>query len=87
MLLTDLYIAKKHPEVSSKWRYDVVQSTGSYDFFESLMLNKKNPNLGGLSYHFIDTPDNWNRHGARRSDKAFNLGLKCYHPPLKNATT
>lgn len=73
MILTDIYKGEKAPD--KKTRYEVVASTGNYDLFESILINKRNPNKGGQSFNFVDTPDNWNfGPQKRRPDKAISKG-------------
>jgi len=57
MILTDYYKAEKLTESVS--RYDVTASTGEYDFFESLLINKRVFNIGGLSVNLVPRPERW----------------------------
>ena len=47
MILTDFYKGQRLTEAQS--RYDVTASTGEYDLFEILLINKLKFNVGGLS--------------------------------------
>ncbi len=68
MILTDYYKGSKDP--NTKTRYDVVESTGSYDYFEQNLINKKSPNRGGLSFYLVDRPNSWGNQWERKADKA-----------------
>lgn len=68
MILTDYYMGVK--DTNTKTRYDVVESTGSYDYFEQILINKKPPNKGGLSFYLVDRPNRWGNRWERKSDKA-----------------
>lgn len=68
MILTDYYKGIK--DANTKTRFDVVVSTGSYDHFEHLLINKKKPNIGGLSFYLVDRPERWGKRWERKSDKA-----------------
>lgn len=68
MILTDYYKGFKDP--SKKTRFDVVASTGSYGLFERQLINKKEPNLGGLSLYLVDRPGHWGTKWQRQTDKA-----------------
>lgn len=49
---------------SAKSRFDIVASTGEYDLFESLLINKRGFNVGGLSINLIERPERWNEKNA-----------------------
>ncbi len=66
MILTDYYQCKKLTEAKS--RFDVIEATGEYDFFENLLINKRAFNVGGLSLNLVERPDKW-------SGKATDLAL------------
>lgn len=68
MILTDCYIGIKN--ANTKTSYDVKYSTGSYDHFESLLINKKGSNIGGLSFYLVNRPSRWGGAMERKTDKA-----------------
>ena len=57
MILTDYYKGQKLTNANS--RFDITASTGGYDFFETLLINKQKFNIGGLSFNFGQRPDRW----------------------------
>ena len=57
MILTDYYKGEKLTEAES--RYDITASTGDYDLFESLLINKRKFNVGGLSFNCGQRPKGW----------------------------
>jgi hypothetical protein len=57
MIFTDCYIGNKLTD--AKFRYDITFSTGEYDLFESLLVNKRGFNIGGLSFNYVPRPDRW----------------------------
>jgi hypothetical protein len=67
MILTDYYKGVKDP--NTKTRYDVVESTSSYDYFERILINKRNPNKGGLSFYYGNGSGRWGKSWERKSDK------------------
>ncbi len=69
MILTDFYKGEKLTEAKS--RFDITASTGEYDLFESLLINKKVFNIGGLSFNFGQRPDKW---GGKKTDMAITKG-------------
>ena len=82
MILTDLYVGLN--DANTKTRYDVVLSTGSYDFFEQILINKKKPNVGGLSFYYVDTPKIYGNRRERKSDKAItksSLNISSVYMP------
>ena len=85
MILTDYYKTQKLTDAAS--RYDVTQSTASYDLFENLLINKKKFNVGGLSLNYVDRPKDWKGDAARIADKAFTKGAmnlsSIYVPDLQ----
>jgi hypothetical protein len=62
MILTDYYQAEKLTK--AKCRRDIVASTGEYDFFENLLINKRDFNIGGLSLNLVDRPKHWKNKNA-----------------------
>lgn len=59
MILTDYYKAEKLPEIKSKYRYEITVTTGNYDLFETDLLNKRDPNKGGLSFNLVPRSLRW----------------------------
>ncbi len=57
MILTDYYRADKLTKARS--RHDITASTNEYDYFESLLINKRGYNVGGLSFNLVPRPDQW----------------------------
>ena len=55
MILPDRYLFKKLTEAKS--RFDCTESSESYDFFESLLINKRCFNVGGLSLNLCPQPE------------------------------
>lgn len=62
MILTDYYKGEKLTDAKS--RFDIVASSGEYDLFESLLINKKSFNVGGLSFNLVSRPDRWKKKNA-----------------------
>ena len=62
MILTDYLKGKKLTEAKS--RFDVVASSESYDFLESLLINKRGFNVGGTSFNCVTRPDRWKKKNA-----------------------
>ena len=69
MILTDYYKAEKLTEAKS--RFDITISTGDYDYFENLLINKQKFNIGGLSFNCGQRPDRWK---GKRTDMAITKG-------------
>ena len=69
MILSDYLKAVKMTE--AKYRYDLIASTGSYDFFEILLVNKRGFNVNGHSFNCVPRPAKWN---GRKSDLAITKG-------------
>lgn len=69
MILTDYYKGEKLTEAKS--RFDVTVSTGGYDYFESLLINRQKFNVGGLSFNYVPRPDKWN---GKKTDFAITKG-------------
>jgi hypothetical protein len=69
MILTDYYKGEKLTD--SKSRYDITASTQEYDLFESLLINKRTFNIGGLSFNCGQRPDRW---GGKKTDMAITKG-------------
>jgi len=60
---TDYYKGEKLTD--AKFRYDITASTGEYDYFESLLINKRGFNIGGLSFNRTPTPES---HKGKKAD-------------------
>ena len=69
MILTDYYKGQKLTDAQS--RFDITASTGGYDLFETLLINKQKFNIGGLSFNFVQRPDRW---GGKKTDMAITKG-------------
>jgi len=83
MMLTDYYQGQKLTEAKS--RFDIVASTGEYDFFENLLINKQKFNIGGLSFNCGQRPDRWK---GKKTDMAITKGSQnitsVKRPSLEN---
>ena len=83
MILTDYYKGEKLTEAQS--RFDITASTGEYDLFESLLINKRKFNIGGLSFNFAPQPET---HGGKKVDfilcKGCHSITKVFRPNLEN---
>jgi hypothetical protein len=69
MILTEYYSFKRLSD--AKCRLDAIASTGDYDLFESLLINRKVFNIGGLSLNLVQRPDKWN---GKKTDFALTKG-------------
>jgi len=69
MIFTDYYKAEKLTD--AKTRYDITHSTGEYDYFENLLINKRGFNKGGLSFYYGGRPSHWK---GRKRDMAITKG-------------
>lgn len=83
MILTDYYKGEKLTD--AKCRFDITASTGEYDLFESLLINKRKFNIGGLSFNFTLQPET---HGGKKVDNILGKGshsiTKVFRPNLEN---
>lgn len=70
MIFTDYYRARK----TGAHRYDITHSTASYDYFESVLINKAKTNVGGLSFYYVDRPATFKAADGRRAEKAITKG-------------
>lgn len=59
---------------NAECRYDITKSTGSYQPFEHLLINKRKFNVGGLSFNYVERPDRWKGEDGRRAQKALTKG-------------
>lgn len=86
MILTDYYKGVKMTDAES--RFDVKNSTQSYEPFESLLINKRKFNVGGLSFNYVPRPANFKGIDGRRPDRAITKGNDnisgVYVPDLQN---
>jgi hypothetical protein len=57
MIFTDYYKGEKLTDAKS--RYDITASTCDYDLFESLLINKRGFNVGGLSFNYCPQPEGY----------------------------
>lgn len=62
MIFTDYYKGQKL--TVAKCRFDIVASSGEYDLFESLLINKRGFNIGGLSFNLVTRPERWKSKNA-----------------------
>lgn len=69
MILTDYYRGEKLTVANS--RFDITASTGEYDLFETLLINKLKFNIGGLSFNCGQRPDKW---VGKKTDMAITKG-------------
>lgn len=69
MIFTDYYKGEKLTDAKS--RYDITVSTGEYDYFEILLINKRGFNVGGLSFNLVARPDRWK---GKKTDLAITKG-------------
>lgn len=69
MILTDYYKGEKLTPAKS--RFDITASTGEYDLFESLLINKQKFNINGLSFNYCPRPDRWK---GKKTDMAITKG-------------
>jgi len=66
---TDYYKGEKLTDAKS--RFDITASTGEYDYFESLLINKRTFNIGGLSIYLTGRPEDWK---GKKTDLALTKG-------------
>jgi len=69
MIFTDYYKGEKLTDAKS--RYDITTSTNEYDYFESLLINKRGFNVGGLSFNLVARPALWK---GKKTDLAITKG-------------
>lgn len=83
MILTDYYKGEKL--TVAIYRFDITTSTGEYDLFESLLINKRKFNIGGLSFNFAPQPET---HGGKKVDfilcKGSHSITKVFRPNLES---
>ena len=70
MILNSLFIAEK--SFGTKTRFDVTGLYGNHEFLELILINKRNPNQGGMSFYLVDRPKKFK--GADLVDKAITKG-------------
>ncbi len=69
MTFTDYYKGQRLTDAKS--RFDITSSTGEYDFFEKMLINKLKFNIGGLSFNFGERPKDWK---GKATDMAITKG-------------
>lgn len=69
MILTNLYIVEKVPQL--KTRFNVIRTTHDHEFLEALLVSKKDPE-GSLSLYLVDRPKRFK--GTDVTDKAVTKG-------------
>ena len=69
MIITDYYKGEKL--TPAKCRFDITASSGEYDFFETLLINKRGFNIGGLSFNLVTRPERWK---GKKTDLAITKG-------------
>lgn len=69
MIFTDFYKGEKLTDAKS--RYDITSSTNEYDYFESLLINKRGFNIDGLSFNLVSRPERWK---GNKTDLAITKG-------------
>jgi len=82
MILTDYYKAQKLTDAES--RYDVDNSTQEYELFESLLINKRKYNVGGLSFNYVPRPASFKGIDGRKTEMAItkgNVNISSIHVP------
>lgn len=63
MIFSDYYKFEKL--TAAKSRFDCTASTGEHDLFETLLINKRTFNVGGISLNYCPQPET---HGGQRVD-------------------
>ncbi|MBK9671490.1 MAG: hypothetical protein IPO70_04395 [Bacteroidetes bacterium] len=58
----------------AKSRYDITHSTGTYPFFESLLINKIKFNIGGLSFNYAPRPFKFKGNEKRLAEMIIGKG-------------
>jgi len=71
MILHGYYRGEKLTTAQS--RFDITASSGEYDLFESLLINKLKFNIGGLSFNYVQRPSKW---GGKKTDMAITKGIQ-----------
>jgi hypothetical protein len=86
MILTDYYKGEKL--TNALYRYDITVSTGEYDSFENLLINKRNFNIEGLSFNCVPQPET---HKGKKVDFILSKGnhsiTKLIKPNLEAASS
>ncbi|MCO6496491.1 MAG: hypothetical protein J5I50_02395 [Chitinophagaceae bacterium] len=72
MILTDYYKGECLTTASS--RYDVTMSTRSYEYLETLLINKRKFNVGGLSFNYVPLPASFKARPERKAEMAITKG-------------
>lgn len=86
MIFTDYYKGQKLTDAAS--RYDVTQSSKSYEYFENLLINKRKFNVGGISFNYVPRPTSFKAMPERKAEMAITKGSvsisSVFVPDLKN---
>ena len=82
MILNDYYKGEKLTDAKS--RFDITASTGGYQLFENLLINKRSFNVGGLSFNLVPQPKG---HGGKQVDFILSKGshsiTKVFRPNIE----
>lgn len=71
-IFTDYY--KGQLLTDAKSRYDVDKSTGAYPLFETLLVNQRKFNVGGLSFNYTPRPANFKGSEKRQAEMIIGKG-------------
>ena len=71
-IFTDCYIGQLLTDAKS--RYDMINSTGGYPFFEMLLINKLKFNVGGLSFNYTPRPAKFKGNEKRLTEMIIGKG-------------
>lgn len=86
MIFTDYYKGERLTDGVS--RFDITNSTQSYELFESLLVNKRKFNVGGLSFNYVPRPANFKGIEERKAEMAITKSnsniSSIYIPDLIN---
>lgn len=72
MIITDYYKGVRLNQITAKYRFEILRGTFKYDPLQLLLINKKKPNQGGMSFNFVPRPKNWK--GEESPDMAITKG-------------
>lgn len=78
MIFIDYYKGKKL--TSAKSRFDITESTESYELFETMLLNKRAFNVGGLSFNYVPKPNSFKNNVDMAITKS-NANITSIHKP------
>lgn len=86
MIFTDYYKGERLTDAAS--RYDVTQSSKSHEYFETLLINKRKYNVGGMSFNYVPLPVSFKAKEERKAEMAITKGnvniSSVYIPNLQN---